>query len=210
MRLFIWQTLTSQGLGTPWYGPYWSCYPYCPLDTKACLIGTTGLVQTSRGFWKFTRGQPSSVTTSETRGRGKFRFGHFEASNPDETQGRGLLGRRGGGGTQESSGWVGGNITDIQHASAPGKDPGLQIPGAFLFTRKQTDFRALRERNQIGFLYLSRPAGKASRRELVTCPKIPHSKLKPSLFLMIWHNLRERLLIWLKVILKSDLRWIHK
>lgn len=108
--------------------------------------------------------------------------------------------------------WVGlrGNIADIQHASAPGKDPGLQIPGAFLFTRKQTDFRALRERNQIGFLYLSRPAGKASRRELVTCPKIPHSELKPSLFLMIWHNLRERLLIWLKVIFKSDLRWIHK
>ena len=111
MRLFIWQALASQGLVTPWYGPYWSCYRYRPLETKACLIGRKGLVQTSRGFWKFTRGQPSVVTTSETRGRGKFRFGHFEASNPDETQGSGLLGRRGGGGTQESSGWVLGEIS---------------------------------------------------------------------------------------------------
>ena len=106
MRLFIWQTLASQGLVTPWYGPYRSCYPPCPLDTKAYLIGRTGSVQASHGFWKFTRGQSSLVTTSETRGRGKFRFGHFEASNPDETQGGGLLGRWGGAGTQESSRWV--------------------------------------------------------------------------------------------------------
>lgn len=109
--------------------------------------------------------------------------------------------------------WVGlgGNITDIQHATAPGNDPGLQIPGrGGLPLYKEIDLRYLWEQNKLDFLYLPVPAGKASRRELVTCPKIPHSHPKPSLFLMLWHNLRERLLIWLKVILKSDLRWIHK
>ena len=49
--------------------------------------------------------------------------------------------------------WVGPgeNITDMQQAVAPGKGPGLQIPGAFLFTRKYIYFRDLREQNEIGF-----------------------------------------------------------
>lgn len=82
---------------------------------------------------------------------------------------------------------LGGNITDIRHATAPGNDPGLQIPGrgGGLPLYKETDLRYLRERNKLGFLYLPVPAGKASWRELVTCPKIPHSHLKPSLFLML-------------------------
>lgn len=125
MRLFIWQTL-AKGLVTPWYRPYWSCYPPCLLYTKAYLISRTGLVQASSGFWQSTKGQPSLVRSSEARGWGKFRLGHFEASNPDATQGGGLLGRRGGAGAQESSGCVLGKISlTFSMQSSLGKDPGL-------------------------------------------------------------------------------------
>lgn len=164
MRLFIWQTLASQGLVTPWYRPYRSCYPVPrppALDTKAYLIGRTGLVQASHGFWKFTRGQSSLVTTSETRGRGKFRFGHFEASNPDETQGGGLLGRWGGAGTQESSGWVLGETSPTSSMQLPlGMTQASKSQGG-LPLYKEIDLRYLREQNKLGFLYLPVPAGKA-------------------------------------------------
>ena len=61
--------------------------------------------------------------------------------------------------------WVGlgGNITDIQQATAPRNDPGLQIlgRGGGLPLYKEIDLRYLREQNKLGFLYLPVPAGKA-------------------------------------------------